>query len=104
MRIDSTQYLYNDPTDNVKQANTRGTAPQPQTGGAPNSPEVDSQDSVQLSGELGQVQRLMDQLDQTPDVRSERVAALRQQVQQGTYQPSTDQIANAMIFDMSSNK
>jgi negative regulator of flagellin synthesis FlgM len=104
MRIDPNQYLNNDQTDKVKQANTRVTQPQPQTSGAQGSPEVDSQDTFQLSGALGQVQRLMDQLDQTPDVRSERVAALRQQVQQGTYQPSAEQIANALISDMRGNK
>ena len=54
---------------------------------------TDAGDTVQLSGALSQVQQLNAQLAQTPDVRATRVAALQQQVQQGTYQPSNEQIA-----------
>jgi negative regulator of flagellin synthesis FlgM len=99
MRIDPNQFLGNVQQDNVQQANTRGAQPS-QTNGAPDNTQVDPQDSFQLSGTLGLVQQLKAQLAQVPDVRSERVAALRQQVQQGTYKPTNDQIANAMVSEL----
>ena len=104
MRIDPNQFLNNAQNDNVQQTNTRGTQQPASTEAAPDSPEVDSQDTFRLSGTLGQVQRLKDLLDQTPDVRSERVAALRQQIQQGTYKPSNEQIANGMISEIRGSK
>jgi len=104
MRIDPNQFLNNAQNDSVQQTNTRGTQQSAPTDASPDSLEVDSQDTFRLSGTLGQVQRLKDQLDQTPDVRSERVAALRQQIQQGTYKPSNEQIANAMISEIRGSK
>jgi negative regulator of flagellin synthesis FlgM len=99
MRIDPNQFPGNVQQDNVQQTNTRGAQPS-QTSGAPDNAQVDPQDSFQLSGTLGQVQQLKAQLAQTPDVRSERVAALRQQLEQGSYRPTNEQIANAMISEL----
>jgi len=104
MRIDPSQYLGNAQTDNVQQTNTRGAQQPPQPSAVPDSPEVDPQDTFRVSGMLGQVQRLKDQLDQTPDVRTGRVVALRQQIQQGTYGASNEQIANAIISEIGNNK
>jgi negative regulator of flagellin synthesis FlgM len=103
MRIDPNQYVGNAQTDDVQQTSNRGAQQPSQTSATPDSAEVDPQDTFQVSGTLGEVQRLQDQLAQTPDVRSERVAALRQQVQQGTYRPSNEGIANAMIAQMGSS-
>ena len=64
------------------------------------SSATDAGDTVQLSGTLSQVQQLTAQLAQTPDVRTDLVAALQQQVQQGTYQPSSEQIASAMMAEL----
>jgi negative regulator of flagellin synthesis FlgM len=100
MRIDPNQFPGNVQQDNVQQANTRGAQPS-QTSGTPDDAQVDPQDSFQLSGTLGQVQQLKAQLAQLPDVRSERVAALRHQVEQGSYKPTNEQIANAMISELS---
>jgi flagellar biosynthesis anti-sigma factor FlgM len=103
MRIDPNQFLGNAQADNVQPAKTGGTQPS-QSGAASSNGEVDAQDTFQLSGTLGQVQQLKNQLAQMADARSERVAALRQQVQQGTYRPSNEQIANAMVSEAGSNK
>jgi flagellar biosynthesis anti-sigma factor FlgM len=103
MRIDPNPFVGNAQADNVQQTSSRGAQPS-QSSATPDNAEVDAQDTFQLSGMLGQVQSLKDQLANTTDVRSERVAALRQQVQQGTYRPSNEQIANAMISDLGSSK
>jgi flagellar biosynthesis anti-sigma factor FlgM len=103
MRIDpSLQYLGNDPSQGV--GNAKG---QPKLSsadaGAPLAPDAnapDAGDTVQLSGTLSEVQRLTAQLAQTPDVRASRVAALQQQVQQGTYTPSNERIASAVLSDL----
>jgi len=50
------------------------------------------------------VSALAAQLRQMPDVRQERVAALRQAIQSGEYQVSDEQIADALhaqVFDSS---
>jgi flagellar biosynthesis anti-sigma factor FlgM len=56
------------------------------------------EDQAQLSGTHLQVQALTAQALQLPEVRQEKVNALRQIVQDGTYKPSSNQIAGA-LFD-----
>jgi len=60
----------------------------------------DAGDTVELSGTLSEVQQLKTQLSQVPDVRANRVAALQQQIQQGTYRPGNQAIADAMMSDL----
>jgi negative regulator of flagellin synthesis FlgM len=103
MRIDPNQLPGNVQPDNVDQAKKSGAQPSDANASAGNSP-LGIEDTFQLSGTLGQVQQLKAQLAQTPEVRSDRVAALRQQVQQGTYKPTNEQIANAMISELGSGK
>jgi flagellar biosynthesis anti-sigma factor FlgM len=102
MRIDPNQIPGNLQPDNVDQTKNRG-AQATDPNATPGSPLFGIEDSFQSSGTLNQVQQLKAQLAQTPDVRSERVAALRQQVQQGTYKPTNEQIANAMVSELGSN-
>jgi len=103
MRIDpNQQYLDNVQSNQVENTKNQGAA----APGSVSTPEIsstDAGDTVQLSGTLSQVQQLKAQLSSTPDVRGDRVAALRQQILQGTYQPSNEQIANAMMSDAFGN-
>ena len=104
MRIDpSFHYPGNVPGDGV--GNTQGQSKIPSSqvgnGGTSESQLPDSGDTVQFSGNLAEIQQLKVQLAQTPEVRAGRVAALQQQLQQGTYNPSNEAIANAMISDLS---
>jgi len=104
MRIDpSFQYLGNVPADGVGNAQGQSKTPSSQVAGGSTSESQlsDSGDTVQFSGNLAEIQQLKAQLAQTPEVRASRVAALQQQVQQGTYNPSNQAIANAMIADLS---
>ena len=105
MRIDPNQYLGNVQSENVQQTtNTNRGAQVSDSEGAKDTAGVDSDDQFQPSQTLDQVQRLQAQLAQVPEVRSEKVAALSQKIQNGTYNPSKDQIAGAMISDMGVNK
>jgi flagellar biosynthesis anti-sigma factor FlgM len=55
------------------------------------------QDHAQLSGSQMLVQTLAAQTAQLPNIREERVSALRQAVQSGTYHPSPADVAGAMF-------
>jgi flagellar biosynthesis anti-sigma factor FlgM len=102
MRIDpSLQYLNQTAPEGV--SNSKAAKPSlAETGGAPPAGgSADAGDTVQISATLSQVQQLTAQLSQSPDEgRAARVAALQQQVQQGSYRPSDEQIASAMITDL----
>jgi flagellar biosynthesis anti-sigma factor FlgM len=55
------------------------------------------QDHAQLSGGHVLVQTLAAQTAQLPDVREERLGALRQAIQSGSYHPSPADVAGAMF-------
>jgi flagellar biosynthesis anti-sigma factor FlgM len=55
------------------------------------------EDEAQLSGAHTQVQALAAQALQFPEVRQEKVNALRQVVANGNYQPSPAQVADAVF-------
>jgi negative regulator of flagellin synthesis FlgM len=104
MRIDpNLQYLQNAQSDAVQGTKTHAPQQNSESGAASETTQTDGGDTVQLSGTVGEVQQLMTQLSQTPDVRSQRVAALRQQIQQGTYQPTNEQLAGAVASEAFGN-
>jgi flagellar biosynthesis anti-sigma factor FlgM len=55
------------------------------------------EDSAQLSGTHVQVQALVAQALQFPEVRQEKIDALRQSVLGGSYQPTSKQVAEAVF-------
>jgi flagellar biosynthesis anti-sigma factor FlgM len=61
------------------------------------------EDSAQLSGAHVQVQALVAQALQFPEVRQEKVAALRQAVLSGSYQPTSQQVAGAVLAHLAVN-
>ena len=58
-----------------------------------------SEDKLDISSRASEVGRLVDQLKALPDVRQERIDALKAQVAAGTYQPTSDAIADAILTD-----
>jgi negative regulator of flagellin synthesis FlgM len=59
-----------------------------------------SPDEVQLSVDGEKVQQLKADLDGLPDLRQERVVALKQAIEDGSYKVSAQQIAQAMSSDL----
>ena len=59
-----------------------------------------STDEVQFSVDGDKVQQLKTELAGLPDSRQERVAALNQAIEQGRYNVSDQQIAQAMSTDL----
>jgi flagellar biosynthesis anti-sigma factor FlgM len=100
MRIDGNQAAQSLPESG------RSANPSPATGDARSSvssPLGESslgEDQAQFSGATGQVQALAEQVLQFPEIREEKVNALRQVVQDGNYQPSSKQVADAMFAHM----
>ncbi len=64
------------------------------------SESILGEDQAQLSGAHLQVQALAAQASQLPEVRQERVSALRQAVESGNYSPSPEQVAGALLSHM----
>lgn len=60
-----------------------------------------AEDKLDISSRASEVGRLVDQVKALPDVRGQRVEALREQVAAGTYNPSADEIAAAILDDRS---
>ena len=56
-------------------------------------------DRLDLSERASEVGRLVEKLKEMPDIRREKVNALRERVQAGTYDPSSDEIAEAILKD-----
>ena len=70
-----------------------------QAGTPDNKPEKSAvkTDTVVISEAAKRVQEARRQLDEIPDVREEKVAQLRSQIQNGTYEIDADKIAGKMI-------
>jgi flagellar biosynthesis anti-sigma factor FlgM len=64
------------------------------------APVGSSQDQAQLSVDGQTVQRLKANLSQVPEVRQERVDALRQALGNGSYQVSDQQLGDAIASDL----
>jgi negative regulator of flagellin synthesis FlgM len=60
------------------------------------------EDTVSLSSTHGDVQVLTAGLASVPEIRTERVNALKQQVSSGQYLPSSKQVADAIVREYSS--
>jgi len=62
------------------------------------------EDVIQLSPQSRLMQRAGEIVYQTPEVRPEKVAELKDPVQQGTYEVDSQKVANSMITGMIQEK
>ena len=69
--------------------NSQGEAPPAKSGGG--------MDVIQLSPQSRMMQKASEVVYQTPEVRPEKVAAVQDAVQEGTYQVDTKKVANKVI-------
>jgi flagellar biosynthesis anti-sigma factor FlgM len=75
-------------------------APNPGVTSASAGNLLDVEDQAQLSAAHSQVQAMVAQATQLPEIREERVQSLRQAVQGGHYQPNPEKVAGAMLVHM----
>jgi len=95
MRIDLNHGPQTLPEPNRSSPQNAGAA-----GGASSSTAASGEDQAVLSGAHAQVQSLVAQAFQLPEVREERVLALRQAIQSGHYESSPEKVAGAMFAHM----
>jgi negative regulator of flagellin synthesis FlgM len=69
---------------------------------APEQPEKQpaKADTVVLSDTAKKVQEAQKQLEAIPDVREDKVAQIKEQIENGTYEMDEEKIADKMIKDM----
>lgn len=80
-------------SDKVQVKKTRETSPTEPTQSGPAS----GTDRVELSSNSVDVQKMHEILQQTPDVRADRVRALKQQIDKGEYSVDTYKVADQML-------
>lgn len=56
-------------------------------------------DKINVSDRAANVGKMIEKLNDLPDVRQEKVEALRQKIESGEYKPSAEQIADAILKD-----
>ena len=61
-------------------------------------PPVNS-DKINVSNRAATAGKMVEKLQDVPDVRQERVEALRQKIESGEYKPSAESIADAILKD-----
>ena len=54
-------------------------------------------DTVEISAQSKEIQKINDTLKETPEVRSEKVAALKKQIDEGQYKVDAESVAGKMI-------
>jgi negative regulator of flagellin synthesis FlgM len=73
-------------------------------GASPAQNQVPTEDKVDLSAQSKEMNKIHDILKATPDVRTEKVEALKKQVESGQYEVNSNSVAEKMIkeflFDM----
>ncbi|HUL15549.1 MAG TPA: flagellar biosynthesis anti-sigma factor FlgM [Terriglobales bacterium] len=62
------------------------------------------EDTVSLSSTHGDVQQLTTALQSVPEVRTDKVNALQQQIQSGQYNPDNGKLADALLSEQASLK
>jgi flagellar biosynthesis anti-sigma factor FlgM len=82
-------------------AGAAGAANQIQRSRSSHAGQSSAADKADLSSEAQQFAKLSAQATQVPDVRADRVATLKNAIQNGTYSVSNQQIAQAMSRDFS---
>lgn len=57
------------------------------------------EDKIEVSGKAATVKKLVEKVENLPDVRQERVNELKDRIAAGTYNPSSKDIADAILKD-----
>jgi negative regulator of flagellin synthesis FlgM len=102
MKIDPRVQLPSDnQPDPVKSSRSSSAQSKGATGASGANPAA-GEDTVSISSTHGELQSLTASLANVPEVRTDRVNALQQQVNSGQYQPDSQKIADAILVDQAS--
>lgn len=64
---------------------------------------VSGEDNVELSQAAGELKRARKALEEIPDVRQEKIADIKNRIENGTYEIKSDQIADSMVKESLKN-
>ena len=104
MKIDPTVQFPNDPqSERVSGAPNKTTLP-PRSGSPAGASPANGEDTFSLSSTHDVVQSLTASLASVPEVRTQRVSALQQRVNSGSYQPASQNVADAIIADQAGRR
>lgn len=104
MKIDPTIQFPSDPqSDRVTNAPSKTTQSQ-SSGSSSGTSSAGGEDTFSLSSAHGEVQTLTANLANVPEVRNQRVAALQQRINSGSYQPDSQKVADALIADQAGRR
>jgi len=84
--------------ENVGQANSSQTSEKSQKAGTSET-RMGAGDRVEFSAQSREMQKIRDILEATPEVRAEKVAALKKQIEEGTYEVKSDALADKMLYE-----
>jgi negative regulator of flagellin synthesis FlgM len=98
----NTQPAANEPAVNELGNTQRSAATSSTTGNSASQTSLGS-DSAELSMDYARVASLASQINGLPEIRQEKVAALSNAIQQGTYDVSPEQTADAMLSEFLGN-
>lgn len=99
MKIDKANT--NNTIERVSTVSRSGRLIKPESSPTTNQPVASA--SVTISSRAEVVGKSLEKIAELPDVRQERVAALKALVDSGSYRPSGDDIANAIIRNEKNN-
>ncbi len=92
-------HIKSDSNAQIKQSKENpSTAP-----ASPKQAEAKVTDRVELSTGSLDVQKIKEVLTETPDIRTEKVQALKEQIEQGTYSVDSRKVADKMLISLLSD-
>jgi flagellar biosynthesis anti-sigma factor FlgM len=104
MKIDPTIQFPNDPQPDRVTGAPGKTALTQRSSSSSGASSTNSEDTFSLSSTHDVVQSLTASLASVPEVRTDRVAALQQRVSSGSYQPASQNVADAIIADQAGRR
>jgi flagellar biosynthesis anti-sigma factor FlgM len=81
----------------ITEAPDPGQSTKSQASGSPNAAAVSGGDTAKLSQDQARVQVLASEVNQLPEIRQDKVAALQRAIGEGTYSVNSEQSAEALI-------
>lgn len=90
-----------EPTRATRHSEAGRAAGQPSVSQADGTSTTQGTDEIKVSERATEVRRLVERVLELPDVRQERVEALRARIASGDFNPSAEEIADAVIKDES---
>jgi len=101
MKIDPRIQPSNESQSDAVKATQKGAVHSSTDAKPPTHANAPAGDTVQLSIQHSEIQRLNAQVASVPEVRAERIAPLQAKVQSGTYAPDSGKVADAILAEHS---